>query len=290
MSATSQQTVPEQFLGFFDDAATFPPGLAPVEQAVTDHVARRSSPFVPAVGPAVLALADLQRAREVADALDLSGGPVEVSVVTPAGALTEALEAVEDVRPQLEVVAIELKTDPQDRAVMAEQIADAAAVQGIPVFVELTAAQVADGALNLLVGTGLALKYRTGGIEAHLFPTPQELGDVLARAVAAGLPFKLTAGLHEAVRYTNDATGFHHHGFLNIALATQAARDGEPAESIAAWLAQTDPDVLGTAAAASDGAWRESFRSFGTCSVDEPADSLRRLDLFPTLTTNQEHP
>lgn len=277
MSTTAR--IPEQFLGFFDDAATFPPGLAPVEQAVTDHVARRSSPFVPAVGPAVLALADLPEAKEVAARLDLSGGPVEVSVVTPAGALAQALAA--DVAPELRIAAIELKTDPQDRAVMADQIAEAAAVQGIPVFVELTADQVADGALDLLVGTGLSLKFRTGGIEARLFPTPAELGDVLARAVAAGVPFKLTAGLHEAIRYTNESTGFHHHGFLNIALATQAALAQEPAERIAGWLAETDPEVLATAAADSDGTWRESFRSFGTCSVSEPADSLRRLDLFP---------
>ncbi|WP_338751719.1 hypothetical protein [Janibacter alittae] len=282
MSAVSPQTVPEQFLRFFDDAATFPPGLAPVEQAVADHVERRSAPFVPAVGPAVLALADLQRAREIADAFDLASGPVEVAVVTPAGALAQALEAIDEVRPQLQVVAIELKTDPGDREVMAEQIAEAAAVSGVPIFVELTAAQVADDGLDLLVDTGLALKYRTGGIEAHLFPTPQQLGAVLTRAVAAGVPFKLTAGLHEAIRYTDPNTGFDHHGFLNIALATQAARAGQSAERVAGWLAETDPEVLRAAAADSDGSWRESFRSFGTCSVSEPADSLRRLDLFPS--------
>lgn len=271
--------VPEQFLGFFDDAATFPPGLAPVEQAVTDHVTRRSSPFVPAVGPAVLALADLPRAREVAAGLDLSGGPVEVAVVTPAGALAEARSA--ELGPELRIATIELKTDPHDRDALAEQVREAAAVHGIPVCVELTAAQVADGALDLLAGTGLTLKYRTGGIEAHLFPTPAELGDVLTRAVTAGVPFKLTAGLHEAVRYTDRTTGFDHHGFLNIALATQAARAGEPAEQVAAWLAETDPSALAAVAASSDGRWRVSFRSFGTCSVSEPADSLRRLDLFP---------
>lgn len=101
--------------------------------------------------------------------------------------------------------------------------------------------------------------------------------------MAAGLPFKLTAGLHEAVRYTNAETSFTHHGFLNIALATQAARAGEDRDVVAGWLAETDPARLGGAAAASDGAWRYSFTSFGTCSVGEPADSLHRLDLFPAL-------
>lgn len=274
--------VPPQFLRFFDDAATFPPGLAPVERAVRDHVARRSSPVLPAVGPAVLALADLPQARQVAAGLDLADGPVEVSVVTPAGALHEALRTAEEVHPQLRVVALELKTDPTDRDTWTRQIREAATVDGLPVFVELTAGQVADGALDLLAGTGLRLKYRTGGIEAHLFPTPEELGDVLTAAVAAGLPFKLTAGLHEAIRYTNPDTGFTHHGFLNIALATEAARAGAGREVVAGWLAETDPARLSQATAASEGAWRESFTSFGTCSVDEPADSLRRLELFPS--------
>lgn len=273
--------VPEQFVAFFDDAATFPPGLAPVDEAVRDHVERRSAPFVTAVGPAVLALADLPRARELAAGLDLSGGPVEVSVVTPAGALTEALDAAKGVGPELCVVAIELRTDPSDKETWTAQIHEAATVQGLPVFVELTAGQVAHGALDLLAGTGLQLKYRTGGIEAHLFPTPQELGAVLAAAVAADLPFKLTAGLHEAIRHTSATTGFTHHGFLNIALATEAARTGQPREQVAAWLAETEPARLAEATAASDGRWRQSFRSFGTCSVDEPADSLRRLELFP---------
>ncbi|WP_181310368.1 hypothetical protein [Nocardioides campestrisoli] len=273
--------VPEQFLGFFDDAATFPPGLAPVERAVTEHVRRRSVSWAASVGPAVLALADLDAARRVAAELDLADGPVEVSVVTPAGALDEALAAGDRLAPQLRVVAIELKTDPDDEQTWTEQIRAAAAVEGLPVFVELSARQVGAGALDLLAGTGLRLKFRTGGIEAHLFPTPTELADVLVRAIDAGIPFKLTAGLHEAVRYTDPATGFDHHGFLNIAMAAEAARAGEPDEQVAAHLAETDSAALARLGARSDGAWRESFLSFGTCSVSEPVESLRRLVLFP---------
>lgn len=281
MSGTQGATVPDQFVELFDDAATFPPGLASVERAVTDHVARRDDLLDGAVGPAVLALADLPEARAVAGSLDLTAGPVEVSVVTPAGQLADALEAAKGVAPELRVIALELKTDPSQRATWVEQIRAAAAVPDLPVYVELTADQVADGALDLLSGTALRLKYRTGGTEAHLFPTPQELGDVLGAAIGARLPFKLTAGLHEAIRYTDERTGFTHHGFLNIALATQAARAGEGREVVAGWLAETDPQRLAAGGAASDGRWRESFTSFGTCSVGEPAEALRRLDLFP---------
>jgi len=282
--------VPEQFIGLFDDAATFPPGLAPVETAVTEHVARRGNRFVSAVGPAVLALKDLPEARRVARTLDLAGGPVNVSAVTPVGALDEALHAVDGIGPELCMVAIELKVDQAERDAWTEQVQAAAAVEGMPIFVELTAEQIADGALEALAGTELRLKYRTGGIEAHLFPTPEQLGDVLVRATDAAVPFKLTAGLHEAVRYTDTVTGITHHGFLNIALATQAARARRPVGQVVALLAETDGAVLAQACATSDGRWRESFRSFGTCSVSEPADSLHRLGLFEPCVRDHRRP
>lgn len=277
----AERSVPAQFAGFFDDAATFPPGLAPLEKAITDHVARWANPLVAAVGPAVLKLEDLPEARQVAAGLDRGDRAVEVSAVTPAGQLQAALDAAEQAGPELRVIAVELKTDPSDQDVWAAQLREAAAETGLPVFVELTADQIRGGALELLEGTGLRLKHRTGGIEARLFPTPGQLAAVLVEAVAARIPFKLTAGLHEAVRHTNPATGFTHHGFLNIAMATEEARAHEPAERMARLLTETDPEPLVELARASDGVWRESFTSFGTCSVGEPAASLERLGLFP---------
>jgi hypothetical protein len=278
---TAERRVPAQFVGFFDDAATFPPGLAPLEKAVTDHVARWADPLVAAVGPAVLKLDDLPEARRIAAGLDRGDRPVEVSAVVPAGRLRAALDAAQQIGPELRMVSIELKTDAGDQDVWSAQICEAAAAPGIPVYVELTADQVRGGALELLEGTGMRLKHRTGGIEAHLFPSPEQLAAVLTEAVAARIPFKLTAGLHEAVRYTNPATGFTHHGFLNIAMATEAARAHEPAERVARLLTETDPAPLVELARASDGSWRGSFTSFGTCSVGEPAASLERLGLFP---------
>ncbi|MEB7448195.1 hypothetical protein [Arthrobacter koreensis] len=277
--AEARPEVPAAFLGFFDDAATFPPGLQPMEKAVRDHVARRENPLSPAVGPSVLSLADLPGARQIAAGIDLQGRPVEVSAVVPPGALAEALAAVRANGPALTVVALELKTDPETDPGANPEVREAAAA-GMEVFVELATGQIRTGGLAYLAEAGLRLKYRTGGIEAHLFPSCAELAEVICAAVSAGVPFKLTAGLHEAVRYTNEATGFTHHGFLNIAAATSAARAGQAPDSVAALLEATDS---GTLAGSVDpaGTWRDSFRSFGTCSVAEPADSLARIGLFP---------
>jgi hypothetical protein len=284
--------VPEAFLAFFDDAAIFPPGLAPLEKAVHDHLARRGTQLAAAVGPLILPLSALPEARDLAEAEDLSAGPVHVSAVTPAGNLMAALAAAEAIRPQLLMTAVELKTsaDPARlREELGEAAAAAAAEPGLQISVELTAAQIAAGALEQLEGTGLRLKFRTGGIQADLFPTPAELAAVLEAAVGKGIPFKLTAGLHQAVRFTNPATGFTHHGFLNVAVATAshltglegAGPDGAGSGLLEAALVETDGAKLAEQFARLGTQWRTAFTSFGTCSVAEPADSLAELDLFP---------
>ena len=82
--------VPPQFLRFFDDAATFPPGLAPVERAVRGHVARRSSPVLPAVGPAVLALAERFAASTAQQRAQIPVLPPRRADVIAAGSLIAA--------------------------------------------------------------------------------------------------------------------------------------------------------------------------------------------------------
>lgn len=272
--------VPENFHAFFDDAAVFPPGLAPLERAVHDHVRRRSTVMAAAVGPLVLPLTDLPEAKKLAAAEDLSDGPVSISVVTPAGELQQALESIPAVSPELAVDAIELKTSPNILD-WSQEIREAAEVAGVEVFVELTVAQVASGALDLFAGTSLRLKYRTGGLEKHLFPTSTELANVIAAAVARETPFKLTAGLHEAVRYTNTASGFTHHGFLNIAVAASLAQQGAHTGDLEAVLSETNGDQLVEQFLAQPDKWRRTFTSFGTCSVSEPLESLERLGLCP---------
>jgi hypothetical protein len=89
----------------------------------------------------------------------------------------------------------------------------------------------------------------------------------------------------QAGRHPDPATGFVHHGFLNVLLAVSALTAGA-AEGIAAeHLRETDPGALVAALRT----WtperavraRGTFTSFGTCSVLEPVDDLVRLGLLP---------
>jgi len=135
---------------------------------------------------------------------------------------------------------------------------------------------VADARADVL---DIAPKFRTGGLAAELFPTPVELAAVICACRDRRLPFKLTAGLHNAVRHTDPETGFHHHGFLNVLVATAAAADGAEVADVAELLASTDALPLVEAGRARRERERPLWKGFGSCSVVEPLTDLIRLGL-----------
>ena len=93
------------------------------------------------------------------------------------------------------------------------------------------------------------------------------LAGCIEAALDRELPFKCTAGLHHAVRH-RDETGFEHHGFLNVLLATQRSLDGGAGRRVAV-LAEQDGAALAARLPASRPAARARrwFTSFGSCSV-----------------------
>ncbi|WP_205753994.1 hypothetical protein [Arthrobacter nitrophenolicus] len=277
----TEYALPEAFVHFFDDAAVFPPGRAPLEVALRDYIARRQTALAAAVGPLVLPLKDLPEARQLAADFDFTGGPIEASIVTPAGHLKDAFVAAASARPLINVVSIELKTNPLDQNWAGELLAAASTTEQCQLYVELTAEQIESGALQLIARTGVRLKYRTGGIEQVLFPTPAQVASVLAAAAEQEVPFKLTAGLHRAMRYTDPETGFTHHGFINISVATALARSGASEATLQSVLQQTNPAVLAELFASVSPNWRESFNSFGTCSITEPLQTLEEMGILP---------
>ena len=77
-----------------------------------------------------------------------------------------------------------------------------------------------EAAADEVAAAELRLKFRTGGVEAHLFPSADQVVSWIDAALDRELRFKCTAGLHNAVRHRDPDTGFEHHGFLNVLVAT----------------------------------------------------------------------
>ena len=97
------------------------------------------------------------------------------------------------------------------------------------------------------------------------------------------LPFKCTAGLHNAVRHRDADTLFEHHGFLNVALAARAAAASGSATATSAALGERAPDTVAAQvrelSASGVATIRELFASFGTCSITEPVGDLTSMGL-----------
>lgn len=267
------------FAGLVDDAALFPPGNAPMPEALAAHARHRGASYGDLVGPFVC---PASRVEELLGALP-GDQSVELSLVfdvTGDGAHRALRAAGGDDRVSLVSLEAAHARLGDDATVVGENLRRLPAVVGfleVPrTGFEASLALVADGGWQ-------AAKYRTGGTSPDAFPTEAELAAFLAACAGRGLPFKLTAGLHHAVRHTDPRTGFEHPGVLNVLVATAAARRGASVGELAGVLAERRPEPLVAAVRG----WteadcldvRRSLRSFGCCGVTDPIDDLATLGL-----------
>ncbi|MEU9343497.1 hypothetical protein AB0D74_20045 [Streptomyces sp. NPDC048278] len=280
MSLPPTPGIPPLLAGLFDDAAVFPPGSLPIEEAVPAHVAHTRSAHAGLVGPFVLAAKDLDRLAE------LTGGLAEesfdLSVTVPLPGVSDAVAAADRI-PAVRLVALEVTVP--DRAA-AEEVAPAVAEalgenNSVTVYVEVPRDGRRDALLAELAGTPYLAKFRTGGVRPELYPDERELAATVLAAARAGVAFKATAGLHHALRNTDPETGFEQHGFLNLLVAVDAALLGAEEAELVRLLADRDGKRVAERVRALSPRVRDLFRSFGTCSVAEPAAESAALGLLP---------
>ncbi|WP_327042120.1 hypothetical protein OG400_04730 [Micromonospora ureilytica] len=278
--------VPALLHGLVDDAAVFPPGSAALHDALAAHRQHRAAWYADLVGPLLIPASDVA-AGELSGLVDPGEGLV-VGVIgdTGIGNLPFALSflAPDGVTArQVEVAVAKRGEDPlpgiADLLRLTDALPDVEAV-----YAELPLTFGLMGALDALVaaradGVPIAAKFRTGGLAAELFPTPTELAAVICACRDRGLPFKLTAGLHQAIRHLDPETGFTHHGYANVLAATLAAADGDGARSVSELLTVVDPRPLVERTTARLGGPRPLWVGFGSCSILEPLTDLIRLGL-----------
>jgi hypothetical protein len=305
--STSAPRIPAAFSGLVDDAAVFPPGNAPLDEAVRAHHEHLAAPYADLVGPLVVSDAHLaELVSRPAPRTPRSTGeqvaePLEVVVVVSggAGALEPAVRwAARDGVLDLRGVEIALRDSATGETahnarrivtVVDQLVSSGDLDDDVPVYVEVPRLHGAPptpdwlSALDELAALDHRVKLRTGGADADAFPGTDELATCIGATLDRELSFKCTAGLHHAVRHRDSETGFERHGFLNVLLATRASLDGAVPADVAAVLDLTDAaallevaDPVGMAGA------RRWFRSFGSCSVREPLDDLTALGLLET--------
>jgi hypothetical protein len=266
------------FRGLVDDAAVFPPGLAPLPRAVEEHLARRSQPWADLVGPLLVPAAAAPELLAVPRA-----APLDVALVARPGTALDVVERALDQLgrdPTVTVVGTEIAWSSEWAGSLG---------WGLPVSVEVPRGPDLVPALEDIRDhtagkSPLQAKMRTGATDALSVPDATELATFLRTCVDMDLGFKLTGGLHRAVAHTT-ADGEDQHGFLNVLCATRwALAHAAEVPELVALLSERDPapllDILTGMSHADASVVRAFFTAFGCCGVTDPVHDLSTLGLI----------
>jgi len=273
-------------MALIDDAALFPPGNAPMPDAVSAHERHRAAWYGPLVGPF---LCPASRLDELAARLHTRSEPFGVTVVvdTGVGGVGPAVDVVAaEERMVLRGIEIPLRgeplPDPAKRTVTALDAALGGPDDEEPAYVEIPRLPDWRDALEIVADSGYRAKLRTGGVTSEAFPPDDHMAAFILTCLELDVPFKFTAGLHGAVRHTS-SDGVEQHGFLNALLAVAVALDGGDAAGVARALADRDPTAVAARIRAlpigSAARVRTWCNSYGSCSIAEPVDDLLALGL-----------
>lgn len=266
------------FRALVDDAALFPPGDAPMAQAVPEHDRHTRAWYGDLVGPFLCTAQRLPELRAL-----LSGGPLSLGLIatrqTAAAAITRVMGD-----PLLWLRAVDVPIGGIEEAHAAATVLTKVLPGDVTGYVEVPLTSSLPAVLDVLAGHGLRAKLRVGGLTATAFPTERQVADVLHACLARNLPVKFTAGLHHAVRHTAPDTGFEHHGFLNVLLAVHLGLGGAAPDDLAATLAERDHHTVAKAIGDIDDLAatriRRAFTSYGSCSISDPVNDLVGLGLL----------
>jgi len=277
--------VPSLLARLIDDAALFPPGNATVPDAVRLHLVGRSSEHADLVG---LFLCPASRLPELITELIKvkPGKPVELSLVidTGLGGVPKALSIVESRAELLALRMVEMPAPSDVDEVWLERVSEFVPEDVIRVIEPRRGGAEWLQGIQRVIEHGSWPKLRCGGLSAENFPSLDEIVDFLGVINAGAASFKATAGLHNAVRHTAGDTGFTHHGFLNLLIATGRLLADADAGDVRAALESTDGKALAEEAQNMTEhealSVRGVFASYGSCSLTDPVTDLEELGLL----------
>jgi hypothetical protein len=290
--------------GSIDYAGLFPPAALDLPTAVRHYAEYRAGPDAWALGRFVVSSARLVELEEAVESLAprAPAEPWRLSVLSGADPAAE-LEALGELNCRhaaqgataLSGDVVEAKAGSVDAI---ERVL-AAVPRWATAYVEVPLEPDPAPLVAAIARRGGRAKARTGGVTADAFPAPEALLRFLRAVTDAGVPFKLTAGLHHPLRaeyrLTYEPAGPRGtmYGFLNVFLAAAFLRAGLTDADALRLLEERDPAAFRFTPDAIEWRGRRVTRSviaatraqglagFGSCSFTEPVDELKALPARP---------
>lgn len=287
--------------GVIDYAGLFPPAKLDMNDAVREYLRHLDSDEHVLVSRFICPVG---RLNEFAETLRATGTELgfEMSVIGSGGtdldsfkkgceADREAIDRFEtalDGQVSVESIEVRVPDAPIDKIARA-----ASAITDFELYFELPWDDAMNDRLHTLADLEIACaKARTGGLEKSAFPSPSALAGFIKECMDVNVPFKLTAGLHHPMRIDDPTTGGVMHGFLNVLVGAALVEELELSrKELASVLEERNPRVFEfqddaifwkgqRVSVDSIDNMRTLFVGFGSCSVTEPMDDLKRLGLW----------
>ena len=169
----------------------------------------------------------------------------------------------------------------------------------IEFFLEIPLNENIETYLIMLQGKQVSAKIRTGGLTVEAFPSVEQLCQFIFASAKAQIPFKATAGLHHLLPGKYPLTGKPHslwatmQGFLNLSILAALVYWQKIAKEQAVILLQ-ESSLNNFQFTEDHITWKDChltclelekarqyfFRSFGSCSFQEPLNELVELQLL----------
>ena len=296
-----------------DYAGLFPPANLSLDAAIENYAQYINSEDSWMLGPFILPVSKLDELHTYAD-LFLEKKPLKLSITGRKSdsknqclvQLKEDFEQIQSFSSQSHqwssVEAFEIPLPPVvPTQVLLEDISKGAETLGMKVFCEVSLPTYDDwkghvsgtldaiAVFNSVHSNQLAVKLRTGGVKAEMFPSTEQVAFVIAACRDRDLPIKFTAGLHHPIRMYREEVQTKMHGFLNIFLAGMLAYHLKLDENMIEEIL-TDEKANHFILADHRLGWkqlsitteeikelRNVLCSFGSCSFDEPREELIEL-------------
>jgi hypothetical protein len=274
--------IPPLFARLVDDSALFPPGSAAMPEALRAHFAIRESEHAGVLGVFLCQASRLpELITELIKIKPKQPLPLSLIIDTGLGGVPKAISIVESRSELLALRMVEMPAPSDVDEVWLERVSEFVPEDVIRVVEPRRGVGWLDG-VRKVIEHGSWPKIRCGGKAGENFPSVDEVADFLAVVSGStGASFKATNSLHRAVRHADPDTGFVHHGFLNLLVASGRSLSGGDVREA---LESTDAEALAEEARGlseqAAKAVRALFASYAAASFEQPVADMGELGLL----------